>query len=74
MGRLERKLSEQNMGAPPSYEEAVSESRSPVHSERYELLYYRKHLFTAESVTYIILIAEMWKLQQHLLLETPLLM
>ncbi|KAG5002404.1 hypothetical protein JHK87_023476 [Glycine soja] len=32
--RLERKLSEQNMGAPPSYEEAVSESRSPVHSER----------------------------------------
>ncbi|KAL2571248.1 hypothetical protein AAZV13_18G240400 [Glycine max] len=32
--RLERKLSEQNMGAPPSYEEAVGESRSPVHSER----------------------------------------
>ncbi|XP_010525787.1 PREDICTED: clathrin interactor EPSIN 2 [Tarenaya hassleriana] len=32
--RLERKFSEQNIGAPPSYEEAVSESRSPVHSER----------------------------------------
>ncbi|TKY64749.1 Clathrin interactor EPSIN 3 [Spatholobus suberectus] len=32
--RLEQKLSEQNMGAPPSYEEAVGESRSPVHSER----------------------------------------
>ncbi|KAF7837104.1 clathrin interactor EPSIN 3-like isoform X1 [Senna tora] len=32
--RLERKLSEQNMGAPPSYEEAVGESRSPVHVER----------------------------------------
>ncbi|XP_022735375.1 clathrin interactor EPSIN 3-like isoform X2 [Durio zibethinus] len=30
----ERKFSEQNIGAPPSYEEAVSESRSPVHSER----------------------------------------
>nr|KYP65063.1 Epsin-2 [Cajanus cajan] len=34
--RLERKLSEQNAAAPPSYEEAVGESRSPVHSERYE--------------------------------------
>ena len=33
--RLERKFSEQNIGAPPSYEEAVNESRSPVHSERY---------------------------------------
>lgn len=32
--RLDRKFSEQNIGAPPSYEEAVSESRSPVHSER----------------------------------------
>ncbi|XP_020220042.1 clathrin interactor EPSIN 2 [Cajanus cajan] len=32
--RLERKLSEQNAAAPPSYEEAVGESRSPVHSER----------------------------------------
>ncbi|XVF29300.1 hypothetical protein REPUB_Repub15cG0109100 [Reevesia pubescens] len=32
--RLERKFSEQNIGAPPSYEEAVSETRSPVHSER----------------------------------------
>ncbi|KAF3457400.1 hypothetical protein FNV43_RR02057 [Rhamnella rubrinervis] len=32
--RLERKFSEQNIGAPPSYEEAVNESRSPVHSER----------------------------------------
>ncbi|XP_027348930.1 clathrin interactor EPSIN 2-like isoform X2 [Abrus precatorius] len=32
--RLERKLSEQNAGAPPSYEEAVGESRSPVHSDR----------------------------------------
>ncbi|CAJ1846420.1 unnamed protein product [Sphenostylis stenocarpa] len=32
--RLERKISEQNAGAPPSYEEAVGESRSPVHSER----------------------------------------
>lgn len=31
---LERKFSEQNIGGPPSYEEAVSESRSPVHSER----------------------------------------
>lgn len=34
-GRLERKISEQNIGAaPPSYEEAVGESRSPVRSER----------------------------------------
>jgi epsin len=34
-GGLERKFSEQNIGAaPPSYEEAVSESRSPVYSER----------------------------------------
>ncbi|XP_010524129.1 PREDICTED: clathrin interactor EPSIN 2-like isoform X2 [Tarenaya hassleriana] len=32
--QLERKFSEQNIGAPPSYEEAISESRSPVHSER----------------------------------------
>ncbi|PRQ37985.1 hypothetical protein RchiOBHm_Chr4g0408771 [Rosa chinensis] len=31
--RLSRKFSEQNI-APPSYEEAVSETRSPVHSER----------------------------------------
>nr|KYP75510.1 Epsin-2 [Cajanus cajan] len=31
-GRLEQKLSEQNVGAPPSYEEAVS--RSPLHNER----------------------------------------
>ncbi|GLT47992.1 hypothetical protein SLA2020_216370 [Shorea laevis] len=30
----ERKFSEQNIGAPPSYEEAMSESRSPIHSER----------------------------------------
>ncbi|CAE6076754.1 unnamed protein product [Arabidopsis arenosa] len=34
-GGLERKFSEQNIGAaPPSYEEAVSELRSPVYSER----------------------------------------
>ncbi|XP_030507992.2 clathrin interactor EPSIN 2 isoform X1 [Cannabis sativa] len=32
--RLDRKYSEQNIGAPPSYEEAISDSRSPVHSER----------------------------------------
>ncbi|XWS22263.1 hypothetical protein CRYUN_Cryun29cG0019200 [Craigia yunnanensis] len=32
--RHERKFSEQNIGAPLSYEEAVSESRSPVHSGR----------------------------------------
>ncbi|KAK3015065.1 hypothetical protein RJ639_007035 [Escallonia herrerae] len=32
--RLDRKFSEQNLGAPPSYEEAVGEARSPVHSER----------------------------------------
>ncbi|CAN8254226.1 unnamed protein product [Cochlearia groenlandica] len=32
---IERKFSEQNIGAaPPSYEEAVNESRSPVYSER----------------------------------------
>lgn len=36
--RLDRKYSEQNIGAPPSYEEAVSNSRSPVHSERYLFL------------------------------------
>lgn len=35
MGRLERKLSEQNVSAPPSYEEAVSQS--PLHYERYEV-------------------------------------
>ncbi|XP_019429566.1 PREDICTED: clathrin interactor EPSIN 3-like isoform X2 [Lupinus angustifolius] len=32
--RLERKISEQSIGAPPSYEEAVGESQSPVHSEK----------------------------------------
>ncbi|XWS35258.1 hypothetical protein CRYUN_Cryun21dG0110700 [Craigia yunnanensis] len=32
--RLEQKFSEQNIGAPPSYEKAISESRSPVHGER----------------------------------------
>ncbi|GMH26577.1 hypothetical protein Nepgr_028420 [Nepenthes gracilis] len=32
--RLERKFSEQNLGAPPSYEEAVAGSRSPAYSER----------------------------------------
>ncbi|KAK7304294.1 hypothetical protein VNO77_45162 [Canavalia gladiata] len=32
--RLEQKLSEHNMSAPPSYEEAVGEPRSPVRSER----------------------------------------
>ncbi|KAK9714218.1 hypothetical protein RND81_06G079700 [Saponaria officinalis] len=31
---LERKFSEQNIGAPPSYEDAVSVSRSPTYSER----------------------------------------
>ena len=31
---IERKFSEQNLGAPPSYEDAVAEVRSPVHSER----------------------------------------
>ncbi|CAL0320688.1 unnamed protein product [Lupinus luteus] len=33
-GRLEQKLTEQNVGAPPSYEEVVGESRSPIHNER----------------------------------------
>ncbi|CAN8318196.1 unnamed protein product [Cochlearia groenlandica] len=33
-GQLERKFSEQNIGAPPSYEEAVTESRSPVYTDR----------------------------------------
>lgn len=33
--QLDRKFSEQNLGAPPSYEEAVGEARSPVLSERY---------------------------------------
>ncbi|XP_031404659.1 clathrin interactor EPSIN 2-like [Punica granatum] len=32
--KLDRKFSEQNLGAPPSYEEAVSESRSPSLNER----------------------------------------
>ncbi|XP_044466057.1 clathrin interactor EPSIN 2-like isoform X2 [Mangifera indica] len=32
--QLERKFSEQNIGAPPSYEEALSESRSPARSDR----------------------------------------
>lgn len=57
MGRLQRKLSEKNMGAPPSYEEAVGETQSPIQGERYELLHYRvcrQHLFTTESVTNII--------------------
>ncbi|GAB4834159.1 hypothetical protein Ancab_032423 [Ancistrocladus abbreviatus] len=31
---LERKFSEQNLGAPPSYKEAVGGSRSPAYSER----------------------------------------
>lgn len=39
MIRLQRKLSEQNVGAPPTYEEAVGEAQSPVQGERYELLY-----------------------------------
>ncbi|CAN7138232.1 unnamed protein product [Brassica rapa subsp. narinosa] len=33
-GQLQRKFSEQNIGAPPSYEDAVSDSKSPVYSER----------------------------------------
>ncbi|OIW06859.1 hypothetical protein TanjilG_18241 [Lupinus angustifolius] len=33
-GRLEQKLQEQNVDAPPSYEEVVGESRSPIHNER----------------------------------------
>ncbi|CAM8911673.1 unnamed protein product [Rhodiola kirilowii] len=32
--RLDRKFSEQNLGAPPSYEDAVSGSRSPAQSEK----------------------------------------
>ncbi|PSS35893.1 Clathrin interactor EPSIN like [Actinidia chinensis var. chinensis] len=32
--RLERKFSEQNLGAPPTYEEAVGDGRSPVYRER----------------------------------------
>lgn len=32
--QLERKFSEQNISAPPSYEEAVGESQSPAHTER----------------------------------------
>ncbi|XP_009757776.1 clathrin interactor EPSIN 3 isoform X1 [Nicotiana tabacum] len=32
--RLERRFSEQNLDAPPSYEEAIGASRSPTHSER----------------------------------------
>ncbi|XP_058183962.1 clathrin interactor EPSIN 2-like isoform X2 [Rhododendron vialii] len=32
--QLDRKFSEQNLGAPPSYEEAVGEARSPIQSER----------------------------------------
>ncbi|KAI5432490.1 clathrin interactor EPSIN 2 [Lathyrus oleraceus] len=32
--RLQRKLSEQNVGAPPTYEEAVGEAQSPVQGER----------------------------------------
>ncbi|KAK9714212.1 hypothetical protein RND81_06G079600 [Saponaria officinalis] len=33
-GPLERKFSEQNIGAPPSYEDVVGVSRSPTYSER----------------------------------------
>lgn len=47
-GRLERKLSEQNMGAPPSYEEAVGESRSPVNGERYE--FYTAEISTIDKI------------------------
>ncbi|GAU16536.1 hypothetical protein TSUD_167670 [Trifolium subterraneum] len=32
--RLQRKLSEQNGGAPPSYEEAIGEARTPAQGER----------------------------------------
>lgn len=32
--KLDRKFSEQNLGAPPSYEEAVSDARSPVQDEK----------------------------------------
>ncbi|WJZ87977.1 hypothetical protein VitviT2T_007318 [Vitis vinifera] len=32
--QLERKFSEQNLDAPPSYEEAVADAHSPVHDER----------------------------------------
>lgn len=34
---LDRKSSEQNLGAPPSYEDAVGEAQSPVRSERGEV-------------------------------------
>ena len=33
--QLERKFSEQNLDAPPSYEEAVADVQSPVHDERF---------------------------------------
>ncbi|KAF8402255.1 hypothetical protein HHK36_013207 [Tetracentron sinense] len=32
--RIERKFSEQNIGAPPSYEEVVSDAQSPIQDER----------------------------------------
>lgn len=43
---IERKFSEQNIGAPPSYEEAVGVSRSPTYSDRYcapQILIYYIH-------------------------------
>ena len=40
--RLERKFSEQNLDAPPSYEEAVADIQSPVHDERY--VFYTKDM------------------------------
>lgn len=75
MIRLQRKLSEQNVGAPPTYEEAVGEAQSPVQGERYELLYNGlTTLVQTEPVMNNIFIAGMLNLRQNLLQEARPLM
>ena len=57
--KLDRKFSEQNIGAPPSYEEVVSESRSPDHSERYIIILGNEFCFMHENVLSFQLIKNM---------------
>jgi hypothetical protein len=72
--RLDRKFSEQNIGAPPSYEEAVSESRSPVHSERYRFCTIIVHKLFCFTIIHVLRYSDVFLMKgmekrQHLFLE-----
>lgn len=74
--RLERKFSEQNIGAPPSYEETLSDARSPVQDERFGL--WSIHALVSTFYHHLQLILTfssmkgLEKLQQHLFIKHPL--